>query len=168
MEEVELEKSKEKEEEKKGEKKKKKPKRGLFERSFNSERLKKNSKVAVVYLMNNRLADFKEMEAINGEFVINGNKYHTDRDCIYATKKNRIPMAIIREWDLIPLGTKQWEDEGVRKQFAQLERHVLQGIKNAELYKVSGQGNVNPNLKKYILMGIAAIVGIAVLVSLLN
>lgn len=159
-------KKKEKETEEKPKEEKREEKQKWFNKFFNNERLKKSNKVAVVFLRNNRLADFKEVEARNGYFSIEGKNYHVDNDCIYSTQKDRIPMAIIREWDLMPLGTKQYEDDEMRNRFAKLESHVLNGIKNAELARTGGSGFGN-NLtnKQIILYAIIGIVAVALIVG---
>ncbi len=142
---------------------------GLFKRFFHPDSLRKSNRVAVVYLRDNNLVEFKEIEARDGQFVINGRNYHIDRDCIYTTRKERVPLIILREWDLIPLGTKRWEDEDIRERFSKLERHVLQGIKNAELYKVRMPGTQMPtNLRKIIGIGIGLIIFIAILVHFVH
>lgn len=155
-------------------KEKKTPKqKGFFDKFFNKERMQKGKKVGIVYLRDNGLADFKEVEARDEEFIVEGKPYHVERDCIYTTQKHRIPLAIIREWDLIPLGTKKWydtegKDEKMREKFAQLERHVLRGIKNFELWKVQDKSSAqNVNVKKAILYAIIAFVIGAVVIGFL-
>ena len=147
--------------------------KGLFDKLFNKNKLKKGNKVAVVLLRDNSLADFKEVEAINQQFSVEGKSYHVERDCVYTTQKDRIPLMIIREWDLIPLGTKRWydtegKDERMREKFANLERHVLRGIKNFELWKVQdGKRGQNIDAKKLILYIVIAFVIGAVVINYL-
>ena len=73
---------------------------------------------------------------------------------------------IIREWDLIPLGTKKWEDEDMREKFAELEQHVLKGIRNAELVKMGGgESDSKFTTKQLILWVIVAVVAGAILIN---
>ena len=129
--------------------------------------MKKNNKIAIIYLRNNGNAELLEQEARNGFFSINGQTYHERADCVWTVTKDRLPMAIIREWDIIPIGTKRWEEEDMREKFAQLEEHVLKGIRHAELVKSGGFSDSKITPKQMIVWGIIAIVAIAVLINYL-
>ena len=152
-------------EEVKSKEKKVKVEKKWFERLFNINKLQKTNKVAVVYLLNNNLVEFYELDTQDGKFSVNGNHYHVDKDCIYTTKKDRIPFMVVREWDIIPLGTKKWDDETMRIKFSELEKHVLRGIKNAELYKVGDNAPFKMTGKQMILWGLAALVIGAVVIN---
>ena len=134
---------------------------------FGKKSLKKTNKIAVIYLRNNGNAELLEQEPRNGFFSINGQTYHERADCIWTVTKDRLPMAIIREWDIIPIGTKRWEEEDMREKFAQLEEHVLKGIRHAELVKSGGFSDSKITPKQMIMWGIIAIIAIAVLVNYL-
>ncbi|HEC39518.1 hypothetical protein LCGC14_0538290 [marine sediment metagenome] len=145
---------------------KKKKENNLWSKTFNKDKLKKPNKAGVVYLRNNGNADLMQVNTVNGFFSIESKIYHEDRDCVYTITKDRTPLLIVREWDLIPLGTKKWEDEPMRKKFAELEQHVLKGIRQAELVKSGGAG-IDSKLtpKQLILWGLAALVGVIVLTN---
>ncbi len=133
---------------------------------FIKDRLKKPNKVAVLFLRNNNNAELIEAEPKDGFFYINNEAYHEDRDCVYTVSKDRIPLVIISEWDIIPLGTKSWYDQPLRKKFSELERHVLKGIRNAELVKtLGGRGDHKLTTKQIIVYGLAALVAIAVFLN---
>ncbi len=143
----------------------KKKKDSLWSKHFTKDKLKKSNRVGVVYLRNNGNVDLLEVETKNGQFTVNGKGYHEDRHCIYTVTKERVPLMIIREWDLIPLGTKKWADDDMREKFAELEQHVLKGIRQAELVKIGGGSDSKLTTKQLILWGIVAIVGIAILIN---
>jgi len=147
------------------EKKKKKIDQRWWEKTFNKKKFKKPSKVAIVYLRNNGNADLMQVETRNGFFNVNGKIYHEDRDCVYTISKDKIPLLIIREWDLIPLGTKKWDDESMREKFAELEQHVLKGIRAAELVRTGGGLDGKFTIKQMILWGLVILVGIVILVN---
>ena len=145
---------------------KKKKNQKWWNKVFNKDKLKKSNKAAVIYLRNNGNADLMEVETRNGFFTIEGKPYHEDRDCIYTITKDRIPLMIQREWDLIPIGTKKWDDDSMREKFAELEQHVLKGIRAAELVKSGGQGfegKLTP--KQMILWGLAALVAVIIITN---
>jgi len=133
---------------------------------INKKKFKNSNKVAIIFLRNNGNADLLQKKAKNGFFTINEKQYHENNDCTYTVTKDRIPLAIIREWDILPLGTKKWEDESMREKFAELEEHVLKGIRYAELVK-SGGGGLDSKLstKQIILWGLALLVGAILLVN---
>lgn len=145
--------------------KKVKEEKKWFEKFFNKDRLQKSNKVAVVYLLNNHLADFMELDTVDDKFKVAGKEYHVDKDCIFTTRKDRIPLVVIKEWDIIPEGTKDWDDKTMRNRFAELEKHVLRGIKNAELYKVGDNNPMKMTGKQMILWGLAALVLGAVVIN---
>jgi len=147
------------------EEKKKKKKDSLWSKHFTKDKLKKPSRVGVVYLRNNGNVDLLEIETRNGQFIVNGKGYHEDRDCVYTVTKERVPLMIVREWDLIPLGTKKWADDNMREKFAELEQHVLKGIRNAELVKMGGGVESKLTTKQMILWGLVILVGAIILVN---
>lgn len=140
---------------------KKKKKANLWERIFKKHKLKKPTKVAVLYLRNNGTAEPLHLETKEGFFSINGRTYHERRDCLYRLGKERIPLAVIREWDLIPIGTRKFEDDDMRYKFSELQDHVLKGIRHAELVKLEGRDKGSPNMKWIIGGGIALLIGFA-------
>ncbi len=144
----------------KKEKKDKKKDAKWWTKVFNKDKLKKSNRVGVIFLRNNGKADLMEVITRNGFFAIEGKTYHENRDCVYMLTKERIPLLIQREWDIIPLGTKKWDDEPMREKFAELEQHVLKGIRAAELVK-SGGGGIETKLtpKQMILWGLVILVG---------
>ncbi|KKL49763.1 hypothetical protein LCGC14_2312260 [marine sediment metagenome] len=132
---------------------------------FNKDKIKKPNRVGVVYLRNNGNVDLLEVETRDGQFAINGKPYHEDRHCVYTLTKERIPLMVVREWDMIPLGTKKWDDEPMSEKFAELEQHVLKGIRNAELVKMGGGVESKLTTKQMILWGLVILVGAIILVN---
>ena len=151
-----------KKEDKKGKKKKND---NWWSKTFNKDKLKKSTKVAVIYLRNNGNADLIEVETRNGFFSIEGKPYHEERDCIYTITKDRIPLMIQREWDIIPLGTKKWDDDSMREKFSEVSQHLLRGIKNAAFVRTGGgfEGKLTP--KQLILWGLVALVGVIIIMN---
>ncbi len=147
------------------EKKSRKKNQTWWEKTFDKKKFKKSSKVAVIYLRNNGNVDLMETETRNGFFNVNGKPYHEDRDCVYRISKDKIPLLIIREWDIIPLGTKKWDDEPMREKFAELEQHVLKGIRVAELVKSGGGIEGKFTTKQIILWGLVLLVGAVILMN---
>ncbi len=146
-------------------KKNKKKDSKWWSKTFNKDKLKKPNKVAVIYLRNNGNADLMELETINGFFSIGTKTYNEDRDCVYTITKDRIPLLIVREWDIIPLGTKKWDDDPMREKFSELSQHVLKGIKNAEFVRSGGGFESKLTPKQLILWGLAALVGVIVIMN---
>ncbi len=149
----------------KGETKKKDLK--WFTKFFSKGGLKKTNKVAVVYLRNNGNADLMEVETRRGFFKIKGKSFHEDRDCVYTVTKDRIPLMIQKEWDIMPIGTKRRDDEIMSEKFAQLEDHVLTGIRAAELVKTGGESDGKFSGKQVVIYAILAIIAGALFVSYL-
>jgi|AntAceMinimDraft_18_1070375.scaffolds.fasta_scaffold96450_3 hypothetical protein len=139
---------------------KKKEKKGIWERMFNSKRIERKGKVAVLLLKNTNRAEPIEVKSKSGFFVINNKLYHEDRDCVYSMGKERTPLAIIPEWSMLPLGNKNWQDKEMIEKFSALEDHVLKGIRRAELVR-QGDKDISKevDLKKWIIGGLALLVG---------
>lgn len=145
--------------------KKSKKNQKWWEKAFDKKKFKKPSKVGVVYLRNNGNVDLMQVETKNGFFNVNGKPYHENRDCVYRTSKDKIPLLIVREWDIIPLGTKKWDDEPMREKFAELEQHVLKGIRAAELVRSGGGIEGKFTIKQIILWGLVLLVGAVILMN---
>lgn len=147
---------------------KKKDKENWWNKKFNKNKLKKSTKVAIVFLRTNANVDLLQKETKNGFFSVGTETYHVDKDCIFTLTKDRIPLMVVREWDIIALGTKKWEDEDMREKFKTLETHVLKGIRNAELVKTGGERDSGTiTIKQAILFGIVGIVLVAVFLNYL-
>ena len=144
---------------------KKKKKETWWSKVFNKDKLKKSNKVAVVFLRNNGNAELLQQESRNGFFTVNGKNYHERRDCTYTITKDRIPLIILKEWDMLPEGTKAWDDKEMREKFSELENHVLKGIRYAELVKTGGITENSISIKQAIIWGIAALVIGAVVIN---
>ena len=137
----------------------KKKKKGLWERAFNKNRLKKPNKIAVVFLRNNGNAIPMEIEVREGFFNIEGVTYHEKRDCIYTMGKERIPLAVVREGNMFPVGTKKYDDQDMIEKFSQLQEHAMRGIRHAERVRMGDTGfNKTFNMKTMVLAIIIAIV----------
>lgn len=147
-------------------KKGKKEKETWWSKRFNKNKLKKGSKVAIIYLRSNGNVDLLQKEVKNGFFTVNNETYHEDKDCIYTLTKDRLPVMIQREWDLVPLGTKKWEDDDMREKFRSLETHVLKGIRSAELVRTGGEKDSGTiTVKQAILYGILGVVLVALFLN---
>ena len=119
----------------------------------------------MIYLRNNGIAEPMEVIAKKGFFTINNKTYHEKRDCIYTVTKDRIPLAIIKEWDIFPIGTKKWDDESMREKFSELEDHTLRGIRFAELVKMGDSDKPKLNMKQIILIVLGIILVLAIVIG---
>ena len=114
-----------------------KKQKSLWDKIFNKDKLKKSNQIAVLFLRDNGKADNMILEPRDGFFSINNRNYSVDNDCIFLLGKNRIPLAIIPEWSLIPYGTKKWHEKDMLSKFAELQDHTLKGIRHAEYVRIS-------------------------------
>ena len=146
-------------------KKKKDKKKTLFNKLFKKGKLKKPNSVAVIYLRNNGTAEPMEVDVKKGFFNIGDRTYHADRDCIYTVTKERKPLAIIKEWDLTPIGTKKWDEKPIQEKCAELQDHTIRGIRNAELVRMGDRDKVKLNAKSAIGILILIIIVIAVVLG---
>ena len=164
--ELELEERDTRREERNKPKDKTKKKKGLWDKIFNKNKLKKPNKVAVLYLRVNGKAEPMEVESNNGFFNINGRTYHENRDCVYLLGKEKYPLALIPEGNVLPLGRKSWEDKDMQEKFSILQDHVMKGIRHAERVRMGEKGrDIKFNAKTAIGIGILAIIGLAVIMS---
>ncbi len=138
---------------------KEKKKMTWWSKAFKSKNFKKPTLIAVIFLRNNGRAEAMQLETRNGFFNINKKTYHERRDCTWVVGKDRIPLAIIPEWSLIPLGTKEWDDKPMLEKFNELQDHTLKGIRHAELVKGGDNDYSDIPTKKIILWGLIILVG---------
>ena len=142
-------------------------KTSLFGKLFKNKKLGKPKTVAVIYLRNNGLAEFMEVQVKQGFFGIYGKTYHERRDCTYVATKNRFPLALIMEDEILPIGLKSWNDKDLREKCLALQEHVMSGIRHAERVRMGDKGQNNFDVKKILGFLIVAGIAIAVLTSLL-
>ncbi len=144
---------------------KKKKNLNWFKKSFKEKNFKKPGKIAVIYLKENGNAEAIEIETRDGFFNINGKTYHERSDCIWTISKDRIPLALIPEKSMIPLGTERWEEKEMQEKFSELQDHLLKGIRHAELVKMGFSDNKQVSIKKAILYGILGLVAIVIITN---
>jgi hypothetical protein len=136
--------------------------KSFWSKIFKKEKVKKPESVAILYLRNNRNAEAMYLIPKDGMFDINGKKYHQRKDCIYSITKDKIPLAIIPEDGLIPIGTSEYNTLPIETKLSELQNHAINAIRNAELVKMEG-GESKMNMKMVIIIVIVAIVGFALL-----
>jgi len=147
--------------------KKKKGKLNVFQKKFKPGRFKgKAKKVAVIYLRNDGNAEAMELATKKGFFNIDGRTYHIRRDCVYTMTKDRIPLAIIPEWSLVPIGTYEFEHQPMQIKFAEFQDHTLQAIRHAELVRGGGSG-IGKLDKKVVIIGLICLIAGAILMNYL-
>ena len=143
------------------------PKKGFWEKIWKKNKLKKSDTVAVLFLREDGTAQPMEIRVRRGFFEINTKTYHQRRDCTYTIMgKERTPLAIIREWDMTPIGTKVWEDTEMQEKCAKLQDHLMQGIRHAERVRMGeNMGGIQMNTKTMVILGIMAIIGISIVMG---
>jgi len=134
----------------------------IWDKVFNKKKLMKSQKVAILYLTSNGQAIPMEQESKNGFFSIRGKTYHEREDCTWSIGKERLPLALIREKEIIPIGKESWLERTIKEKFLIVETHAMNGIRHAELVRQSGETGKPVNLKAMILLGLAIIVGLAI------
>lgn len=139
--------------------KKKKKLLSLWDKSYPKSKLKKPNTVAIVFLRNNGIAELLVLESKRGFFTIANKTYHERRDCTWITGKDRKPLCIVFENDMLPIGKKEWDDKELREKLSELQDHVLRGIRHAELVKMGEKDKANVNMKQIIIWGLAVLVG---------
>lgn len=153
---------------KKPEKKEVKPKeKKWYEKFFNKEKFKKSKKVGIIFCRDSGIAEFIEQEEKDGMFSIDDKIYHTDLDCIYRTKEDKIPLAIIREKDMTPLRFTRSEEETIEERVSTLQNLLIKGIRHAELVRQGGTdfNSKQITMKQVILYCVVALVAGAVLMN---
>jgi len=140
-------------------------KKTLWDKMFRKSRLKKPNTTAVIYLRKNGIAEPMEVELRKGFFNIYGKTYHEDRDCIYRLGKEKYPLAIIPEWNVVPIGKEEWDLKDMQEKFSTLQDHVMKGIRHAERVRMGEKEPMRMNGKALITIGIMVIIGIAFLMQ---
>lgn len=142
----------------------KKPK-AFWERFWRRNKIEREGYVAVILLKEDGNAETVEIKTKKGFFEINGKTYHERKDCTYTMGKERIPLAIIPEWSLIPYGTKPWHDREMLEKIAECQDHCLRGIRHAELVRMGDKETMKINARQVILMLIGVVIVGAVAVN---
>ncbi len=144
----------------------KKSKKGFWHKAWNKNKLKNPDAVAVLFLHEKRMAEPMILKPIKGFFNIKGKTYHERDDCTYTMKgKDRFPLAIIKEWAIIPLGTEDWDEKEVQEKVSLFQDHAIKGIRHAERVRLGERNEMKMNGKAMIGIGIMAIIGVALLIS---
>ena len=142
----------------------KKKSEATWSKFLKTNKVRKDAQVAIMFLRNNGRAEGYVLAAKDGMFDIAGRAYHERADCKYTMKigKDNFPLAVIREKDLKPIGNKDWDDLSIEAKLAELQYHVIKGIRTAEIVRVEGNDK-KMDLKTIVIIGIIAVVALVFL-----
>lgn len=129
-------------------------KKAFWDRKWRKSKLKKPQNVAIIYLRNNGRAEALVIKSEDGLFNIYGKTFHEDTACIYTLGKDRIPLAVIQEWNMIPIGTKEYQDKSIFQKISELQDHAIKAFRRAELVRMSQERERGQLNWKAILLGI--------------
>ena len=136
----------------------------VFSKMFDPKKLKKANMVAVLYLRNSGIAQPLYVESNKGMFVIDDRTYHEREDCKYLLGKDRIPLAVIPEAGLIPVGNKEYFAKKIEARCAEHQDMAIKAIRHAEIVRMAGEENKGKiNAKLVIALTIGAIIVFALL-----
>lgn len=136
----------------------------FWDKVFKKKSLRKPQRIAVMYLRKNNMGEVLDVDTNKGFFDIAGKTYHISRDCLYTIGKDRIPLAIIEEDGLRPIGNSEFykklsEIKNYERICAEYQDLVLKAIRHAELVKYQSLDKAKINPKIAIGLAIAAIIG---------
>lgn len=141
-------------------------KKGIWAKLWRNNKLEKANMVAVLFLRKIGTAVPMELRPENGFFNIEGLAYHERRDCTYYLKKNKTPLVVIREGELLPMGNKDWQEREIQEKCAICQDHVMKGIRHAERVRMGeNMGGKKLDGKSIVGISIAVIVVLAFLFS---
>ena len=117
----------------------------FWEKFFNNKKVDKPNTVAILLLRINGEATplYREYDE-EGMFRIDDIKknpfaktYHIRHDCIHRIKikKDTIPLCILPEWSLVPLGTRLYWEMGVERRGMEAQEEFLKAIRAEEVVK---------------------------------
>ena len=136
----------------------------FWEGFLGKKKLQKTSFVAILYLKDIH-AEPLIQKTTNGFFTIDGKTYHERQDCTYTIKigKDRFPLAIIKDNQIVPFGTKDWDELEIKEKYLACQEHAMSGIRHAERVRM-GQSEDKPiNVKMIILVVLGLVIAGAVM-----
>lgn len=112
----------------------------------------KKNNIAVIRLYNNNIAKPCIGELINGNLIVDGIHHDGGKQFMWLWR-GKVPIMIVPEWDINPIGTKQYIDAIGTGTATDAERVVLKAIKMEQQGSGKKLGGMN-----IIWIGIGAIV----------
>lgn len=99
---------------------------------FSERRAGKKRKLLMILLGTNRFIQFKFVKLTKDDTVIWKEKeYECSMDFIYLWK--RVPVIVLPEWSLIPIGTKDFYDAVAEKRTANPQTLIISMLKRGEV-----------------------------------
>ncbi|KKN69587.1 hypothetical protein LCGC14_0438900 [marine sediment metagenome] len=145
---------------------KKNKKKSFWDKFWKMKKLEKKGMVAILFLRDNGNAERMELRPKQGMFNIYGTSYHERADCTYRVTKDRYPLVVIRESNLLPEGTKIWEEREMQEKTALCQDHVMKGIRHAERVRAGeNMGGTKISGKTAVGIAIAIIIVLAFLMN---
>lgn len=118
------------------------------------------NKLLVILLRTNRAAQPIVADIKNGFVFIGGVPHNCSTDFIYLWK-GKFPMIVLPEWDLNPIGTKQYNEAVAEGRISYPVASVIRMIEDKELLTKG----MKLETKHYVWIGLAIIAGLYVLVG---
>ena len=138
----------------------------IWDKVWKNNKLEKANVVAVLFLRKRGVAEPMELIPEKGFFNIDGRAYHERRDCTYLFKKSKSPLVVIKEGQLLPTGTAEWQEKDIQEKCAECQDHVMKGIRHAERVRMGeNMGGKKLDGKSIVGIGIAVIVILAFLMN---
>lgn len=109
----------------------------FWQRIFKKDKVKKPNMVVVQLLKNNGTSEVIYMETKDDMFTIGDCVYHTRKDCAFTlfVGNDRIPLCILPEWSMIPIGTRAFYELTPERRIAEYQNLALKAIRMAETVK---------------------------------
>lgn len=92
----------------------------------------KKNKITVLYLRNDNIIDCKIGERVDGNVIVNGIHHDGGKEYVWLWRGKK-PIMIIPEWDIQPVGTKQYQDAMTEGRSTYPERIILRAMKMIEV-----------------------------------
>ena len=127
---------------------------------FRTKLIAKKNRALIFLLKTNRDIEIKIVPIFNGMVMLkdsatNMEKYYDARaDCFYIYKG--IPVLMLPEWSLVPIGTKDYQDAEQNKKLANAQQVIIRAIETKEMQLGP---KLKMDMKTIIIIGIIAIIG---------
>lgn len=125
---------------------------------FRAKLIAKKNRALIFLLKTNRDIEIKIAPIFNGMIMLKDSatkleKYYDARaDCFYMYKG--VPVLMLPEWSLRPIGTKEYYDAKREKRLANAQQVIIRAIETKEMQ----MGKIKMDMKSIIVIAIVGIV----------
>ena len=117
----------------------------------------KKNRVVVLMLKTNRDIEYSIVDIVSGFVKVKDYYYNARADCVWRDNMTKLPMLVLREWDMQPVGTKDFEQVVKEGRYTSPQKVLINFL---EMHKFvdTAKKQISGKMVIFIIIGIVVVI----------